>query len=67
MPNLPFALGVLDPSNTEQIAAMKRKCHEEMAINMQKAVFSCNDISGYVNTVSGGVSSFDNREFNSDF
>jgi len=64
---LPEALNVLDDSNMPQIAALIRRCQEEIAIDEYQAGDDCSSIMGYIEEVSGDVFPYDQRIFGYDW
>jgi len=55
---VPEALNILDDSNMPQIAALRKKCQEEIA-DYAQAGDDCAGIMGYIEAVSGGVFAYD--------
>ena len=56
---VPEALNILDDSNMPQIAALRKNCQEELAIDFAQADETCANIMGYISEVSGNVFPYD--------
>ena len=64
---VPEALNIIDDSNMPQIAALIRRCQEEIAIDEYQACDDCRDIVNYISKVSGNVFGYDTRIFKYDW
>mmetsp|Transcript_18229 Transcript_18229/g.22741 ORF Transcript_18229/g.22741 Transcript_18229/m.22741 type:complete len:135 (-) Transcript_18229:1059-1463(-) len=61
MYKVPEALNILDDSNMPQIAALNKNCVESVSYD------ECNKIMNYIEDVSGGAFSYDQRIFGVDW
>lgn len=61
------ALGIVDPYNMDQIAALRRQCEEAVSSNMATAGEECTATLDYVLAVGGGVFDKDARLFSYDY
>ena len=64
---VPEALNILDDSNMPQIAALRKSCQEELAVNFDQAEATCAAIMDYITKVTGDVFAYDQRIFGVDW
>lgn len=61
------SLNIVDDYNMDQIAALRRRCEETISTSYKDGVEACSKTLDYIDTIGGGVLSYDARIFGYDF
>ena len=67
MYHLPEALNLLDDSNMNQIAALRKNCQESLVKDYDTSYSVCCKVMTYIEEISGNVFAYDQRIFGEDW
>jgi hypothetical protein len=63
MHEVPYALGIIDQNNMNQIASLEQICQYDQTHNITRGQETCSNIMDYIQEVSGNILDYNVRDF----